>query len=195
MLFDEIPAQVLAVFGTQVTAIVPYGVAGRDAVTVTVEVNGVRSNPARLAVLPSVPALFNRSYGTLLTVAALNQDGRPNGPDNPAELGSVVSMFVNGAGAFTPATKDGEIISGPPFPAAALPVQAMAGGRPLELLYAGAIPGFVSGGLQVNVRLPADVTPGTLPFVQPGVLAVTVLVGDAKTESAYIFVNRPASGR
>ena len=36
-----------------------------------------------------------------------------------------------------------------------LPVQVTIDGTPAEVLYAGAVPGLVSGLLQVNVRIPA----------------------------------------
>jgi uncharacterized protein (TIGR03437 family) len=45
------------------------------------------------------------------------------------------------------------------------PVSVRVGGMEAEVLYAGAAPGLVSGVLQINARLPANLAGGEAPVV------------------------------
>ncbi len=163
VLFDDVPAPVLSVRTDQITAVTPFGIAGKSTVKVTVEVNGIASNAETLAVLPSAPELYTYGLGILVSAAALNQDGTRNGPGNPAKTGSIVSLFATGAGEMTPALADGQIVSGPSLPVPNAPVSVTMHGFPAEVTWAGAMPGFIAGGLQVNLRVPADLVPAPQP--------------------------------
>jgi uncharacterized protein (TIGR03437 family) len=89
----------------------------------------------------------------------LNQDGTPNSPDNPAALGSIMSLWATGLGNTNPPANTGENFPLEPRPLAAT-LQLRASPSPLlEVLYAGAAPGFISGLNQINFRLPAEFTP------------------------------------
>ena len=108
-------------------------------------------------VFDAVPALFTVNGSGMGQAAILNQDGTVNSPSNPAERGSVISVFMTGAGRMTPAQPDGSLgPPSPPFPAPVLGVGASIG----QVLYAGAAPGLVAGAVQVNVRISEEVTPG-----------------------------------
>ena len=52
--------------------------------------------------------------------AALNQDGTLNTAENPAQVGSTVSVFATGLGPILPAAADGAIV-GQPLPVNVLP--------------------------------------------------------------------------
>ena len=86
----------------------------------------------------------------------MNQDGTINSPSNPAKLGSVVSIWTTGIGAVYQPPPDGQIATG---------VQdynccnVYVFDKPTEVLYAGAAPGMVAGVVQVNFRVPADLSP------------------------------------
>ena len=69
---------------------------------------------------------------------------------------------------------DGKIAS-EVFPAPSLPVTATVGGQSATVLYAGAVPFQVAGLLQVNLRLPANLTPGNQPVV--------ITVGSTQSQS------------
>ncbi|HTX35799.1 MAG TPA: hypothetical protein VME43_12295 [Bryobacteraceae bacterium] len=193
VLFDGISGTVLSVGpGSypetgQITAMVPYEISGQTSVGITVEVNGVSSNTSPVAVLPAIPELYTHGFGTLLAATALNQDGTENGPGNPAPVGTVVSLFANGAGVMTPPETDGAIVSGPPFPVPALPVSVTMGTRPLAIFYAGAAPGLLAGALQVNVLIPNDLAPAPEAGVMDYYLT-QLRVGYGQSLSAYIFV-------
>ena len=76
-----------------ITAIVPYGIVGRAIVSVTAEVDGIRSNVARIGVLPAVPALITDHYGTLVAASALNQDQHSQRPGQSGDEG-IRHLFV-----------------------------------------------------------------------------------------------------
>jgi uncharacterized protein (TIGR03437 family) len=84
---------------------------------------------------------------------------------------------------------DGQIYFSPPLPVPALPVSVTIGGHALEVGYAGAAPGMVSGVLQVTVRLPTDIEP-IVP--QAGVpipfFPVDLRVGNAKSGTVCVMV-------
>src|SRR5206468_2532834 len=84
--FDNIPAPLVYVSATQVSAIVPYEVTGKTSTVVQVVYNGIRSNPVELRVADAVPAIFPG--------AVLNQDTTQNTPQNGAEPGSIVVIYA-----------------------------------------------------------------------------------------------------
>ena len=68
-------------------------------------------------------------------------------------------MYATGGGQTVPTGEDGAVpVSVLPKPV--LPVQVTIGGVSAEVLYAGAAPYFVSGALQINVRVPRNIDPG-----------------------------------
>ncbi len=174
--FDGIPAPLLYTVSGQVSAIVPYSVAGRTTTIVQTEWNGVRSAPQEVPVSASAPGIFvldNQGQG-----AIVNQDATINFPATPAPAGSIVSIYATGEGEVSPAVPDGQII-GDILPTPKLPVSVTIGGQPAEVIYAGGSPGLASGLLQLNVRIPDGLT---------GRQQVILKVGDA-TSQPGVFVS------
>ena len=102
----------------------------------------------------------------------VNQDGTINSAANPAPRGTVVSFYVTGEGQTQPAGVTGSV-TGASGTRPLLPVSLYGSGHGTSpIQYAGEAPGLVSGVMQVNVILPAD-----LPFA--GALRTRVQVGDA----------------
>ena len=95
--------------------------------------------------------------------AAVNQDGTLNSLAHPAPTGSIVSLYMTGLGALSPAPADGSIAQ-LPLPVLTSQVQiafqtGMSAGlilimAPGEILYSGPAPLEVGGLYQVNVRIP-----------------------------------------
>ncbi len=187
VLFDGEPVPVLGVREDQITAIAPYRIAGSQTAGITVEVDGVASNPATVAVLPAVPGLSVYGAGALISASALNQDGTRNGPGNPAAPGSVVALFGAGAGVMNPPQKEGEVVSGT-LSVPDLPVSVRIGGRPATVLYAGAAPGLVGGVLQVNVLIPTDLVPAPVAG-QMNYYLTGLQVGNAPSNAGYLWVD------
>jgi uncharacterized protein (TIGR03437 family) len=149
-------APLLYVSDSRIDAIVP-GVAGNVGVQV---VNQGNSSPAFpvLAEEP-LPRVFLNSTGT---AAAVNQDGSINSTSNPAQTGSVVTIWATGTG-YLPVAP-GEItttannsclshcqinVYGSEIPG---PFAQQA-----TVLYAGASPGFASGFTEIAFRIPLGV--------------------------------------
>ena len=161
MRFDGSPAPVVYVSAGQVSGVVPYNVAGKQTVQLTLEYQGRVSAPLTLRVADTVPALFSANSSGTGAAAALNQDGTFNSV-TPAAPESVVVLFGTGEGRTDPAVADGTVVAAIVRPV--VPVTATMGGRAAEVLYAGSAPGNVAGLFQVNVKLPPGVS-GNVPVV------------------------------
>jgi uncharacterized protein (TIGR03437 family) len=164
VLFDGIPAPLLYVQADQIGAMVPYAVGGRLDTQVIVENKGRLSPTITIPVADSAPGLFTVNARGTGQGAILNQDLTLNSASNPAARGSIVVLFGTGAGQTSPPTVDGELAGRVP-PKPALPVSVTIDGRKAQVLYAGAIPGALTGLLQVNVRLPDGVRSGNVPVL------------------------------
>ena len=173
VLFDGVAAPLLYVSATQVSAVTPFGITGRQTTRMEVEVSGVRSPPVFMAVTATAPGIFTQSAQGSGPGAILNQDFTVNGPSNPAASGSFVFLFATGGGVVAPATADGKLAAGAAFTAA--PAKAEVNGLAAEVAYAGGAPDLVAGVLQINLRLPANLGPGDWPVV--------VRVGDAASQA------------
>ncbi len=136
--------------------------------------NGALSLPVSVPVLAEEPGLFATGAGQ---AAALNLDGTVNSAANPVSRASWIMLFGTGAGQM-PGAVDGEL-GVKPLPKPAANVTVTIGGEAAEVHYAGAAPGLVSGVVQVNAEVPADIQPGdAVPVVMSvaGVAAKTVTI-------------------
>lgn len=182
ILFDGLPAPLIYTSAEQVTAIVPYGVAGKSATSMVVEYNGIRSSPVSLNVGTSAPGIFTAANGKG-QAAALNQDGvTVNGAAQRAAAGSVIALFLTGEGAVDTALIDGQL-AGATLWKPRQSVAATIGGASATVRYAGAAPGNVAGLLQVNVQVPAGTPPGDSVPVQ-------VTIGGATTPGGVTIAVR-----
>lgn len=172
VLFDGVAAPLVYVSATQVNAIVPYAVRGPATTRVQVIFQGRPTNTISLPVVASAPGVFGIT----------NADGGINMASNPSEPGGVLVLYGTGEGQTVPAGVDGAVATSV-FPKPVLPVTVQVGGQTAEILYAGAAPGFVSGVLQVNFRLPEGVN-GTAPLL--------LKIGEATTPAGVnVFVKAP----
>jgi len=159
VLIGGLASPLLYVSAQQIGAIVPYGIGGSPTVDVVVDANGVRSASRDVPLAASAPGLFTVDASGKGQAAALNQDGSLNGRSTPVRPGEVIVLFGTGEGQTLPAGQDG-VLAGADIPRPVLPVRVLIGGKEATVLYAGGAPGLVSGVLQVNARVPADVTAG-----------------------------------
>lgn len=163
VLFNGVPSSVLYSSDTQLSAIVPYEVAGATA-SVIVEYNGIQSATVPLAVSPALPGIFTANFSGQGQAAVLNQDGSANSATNPAQRGSVVSLFLTGTGATNPAGIDG-LLGAAPYSDPLQPVTVTIGGQPATVQYVGGALGLVSGMTQINAVIPQGTTPGAAATV------------------------------
>jgi uncharacterized protein (TIGR03437 family) len=159
----------------QATAVVPFEIAGANA-HVTVTYNGHTSSPIMVPLAASAPGLFTLDPAGQGQAAALNQNGSLNMASAPAPIGSVISLFATGGGQASPSGPDGKIAS-TPVSAPILPVVVTIGGTTVDRLqYVGGAPGKIAGLLQINVPIPASVTPGNA-------VPIVVRVGGAPSQA------------
>ena len=164
VLFDGVPAPLIYVSSTQVSAIVPYAVAGKTTTQMQLEYQGFPSGALALEVAPTSPALFTLDASGAGPGAILNQNGTVNSATNPAARNSVIVLFCTGEGQTVPPGVDGLLARAPlTRPVAVVSVQV--GGLNGRVTYAGGAPGLPAGVLQVNVQLPAGVASGPVPVV------------------------------
>ena len=184
VLFNGVPSAMIYAVTQQVSAVVPYSVAGRTSVDVQVEYNGQLSNSLTLPVAAAAPGLFTADSSGRGPGAILNQNYSVNGPANRAARGSIILVYATGEGQTVPPGEDGKI-TGTELSRPGQPVFVQIGGIEAEVLYAGSAPGLISGVLQVNARIPETLQPGgEVPLVvkvgsfesQPG---VTVSVAES----------------
>ena len=190
-LFNGVAAPLLYVSDEQISAIVPYSVAGRSSVDVLVEYQGVRSDAITLPVLESRPGIFTTPGNGYLSAAALNQDGTVNSLSNPAPRGSILTFFATGEGLTDPGGEDG-VIAGASPPKPKLPLEVAFGSKfedelfgnkyfPAQIVYAGGAPGAAAGLLQINVRVPEN-----LPADKPGIWQLNLAIGSEEVSDGFL---------
>ncbi len=174
--FDGRPAPVLYAETGQINTIVPFEIGGSSAVTrVAVEQSKVAIGPYPLPVSPAVPGIF----------AAVNEDGTVNSKSNPGAPGSVVAVFLTGAGTYNIEIDDGSIgPTTPPYPVPVIGVSAQFGGAqstlPGEVLFVGQAPGIIAGVVQMNLQIPEA--------LNPGAVGLTVYFGNYPSPPIAVYV-------
>ena len=175
--FDGKAAPLIYSLAGQVSAVVPYEVAGEQATVVQYQYNSVNSNTATVPVSTAMPGIFAADASGKGPGAILNQDFSLNTATNPASIGSVIMAFATGGGTVIGGATDGALAPGAGMQA--LAVTATIGGLPAVVQYAGPAPGEVNGVMQVNVAIPATVASGNavpLAIAVGGVLSNTVTI-------------------
>lgn len=177
VLFDNIPAPLLYVSANQIGAVVPFELAGRANTTVTIKRASQTSTAIALRVVDQAPAIFTLNKQGFGQGAIVNQDGTVNGTSAPAAKGSVVSIYMTGAGLTSPLVATGGVTPGtaplPTLPAGS--VNVTIGGQAAQVQYAGGAPLAIAGLYQINVVVPQTAASGNQP--------VSVTVAGAQTTS------------
>jgi uncharacterized protein (TIGR03437 family) len=181
VLFDGVAAPMIYSLNGQVSAVVPYAVAGKASTQVQVQYQGVVSNTVTMPVRAATPAIFSLDSTGVGPGAILNQDTSIDSTGNAAARLSVIALYCTGGGVTSPASADGAVIGGASFLLAQTPVVTI-GGVNAVVKYAGAAPGSVAGLTQINVEVPAALAPALA-------LPVIVKIGDfASTNGVTVAV-------
>ena len=166
LLFDGVAAPLIQVEANRVRAVVPYEVAGSGSTRLVVDSAGTLSDPGVVPVVSAAPGIFtwnlffNVSGMGLDRAFVYNEDGKQNTPLDPASRGSVIVFYATGEGQTDPAGVDGQLAAGNVPRKPLLPVSVRIGGEQAEVLYAGSAPGFVSGLMELHVRVPGIAATG-----------------------------------
>ncbi|HEY6392673.1 MAG TPA: cellulase family glycosylhydrolase [Bryobacteraceae bacterium] len=151
LLFDGEAAPLFGIGPFQITAQVPYSLAGKSEVGVQLFYKQIPSNTITLKVVVAAPRIVTALGSN--EAMALNQDGSLNSAGNPAASGSVIALFATGYGQTSPPGVTGKAAQ-LPYAIPLLSASVSIGGVAADLLYEAEAPGFV-GLLQVNARVPA----------------------------------------
>jgi len=172
--FNGTPGALLYAQDGQVNAIAPWVLQNQASTTVDICVIYNESTTNCLTVPMGIvhPGVFtvDGAYA-----AALNQDGTLNTAANPAQPGSIVSVFATGLGPISPAADDGAIV-GTPLPVDTLPdyvywveCPGLFGcvAQEFAVKYAGPAPFGVAGLSQVNFVVESTFVQnfGTAPYI------------------------------
>jgi uncharacterized protein (TIGR03437 family) len=174
--FDGNPGTPTYVSATQINVIVPYEIAGRASTNVVVSYQDQQSTPIPENVASQAPGIYTFSATGSGQAAALNQNYTLNGPaigivvngtsltTTPAAPGSVIVVYMTGAGQTSPASVTGTVTPSSPY--FLVPnVTATINGVNAPVQFAGAAPGEVNGVIQVNITVPLNVSGDALPIV------------------------------
>jgi uncharacterized protein (TIGR03437 family) len=171
VMFDSFKAPLVSVTTTQITAMVPFGIAGEASTVLNISIAGQAAAPITLNVALTAPGIFITGNGPTNgfndQAAVLNQDGSVNSQNHPAARGSTIAIYGTGAGRFFPVATSN-------LPMTIAPASAMIGGQSSQVSYAGAAPGLNSGVFQVNAMVPTATNPGKVNVV--------ITIGDASTQ-------------
>jgi uncharacterized protein (TIGR03437 family) len=175
--FDGTPAPIVYARLDQVGVIVPFEVAGKAQVAVLASNAGLTSAVFQQAIGASSPAVFTAASTGSGQGSVVNQEGTLNGPSSAAPKGSIVSIYMTGAGQMIPAGRTGAV--GTASHAIAASVAVKIGGQDARVTYAGAAPFAVQGVYQVNAVVPQTASSGSV--------SLEVSVGGTASQSAVLM--------
>jgi uncharacterized protein (TIGR03437 family) len=177
---NGIPCPLLYVSQSQINTQVPFETPEGPTMAV-LQLPGMPPAAVALTVAPVAPGIFT---GARNDAAIQNADGSPNSPANPAQVGSLVSVYLTGQGTVTPPVPTGSPTPASPPARAIYPVAAILGEHPAEITSAGLSPGSI-GLFQVTIRVPA---------VKTGVYQLVIQVDGVASNPAVIAVSANPPG-
>ena len=166
--FNGTPAPLLYVSPAQVNVQVPFEVAGQATAHMQITLPSSISSPVTetrdFTVMDHAPSAFVLENGVLRcgtqTVpgqhpAALNANGTGNSCENPADRGSIVTIFLQGVGFTSPAQSTGVLVAQAPQ-SLNLPITNTDGTA--RIISVTSVPGVISGVWAVQLQVPNNFT-------------------------------------
>jgi uncharacterized protein (TIGR03437 family) len=165
--------------GSQLTVQVPNELIPNRQYSVILATTSGYSQPTMLPIVPVQPGTVAINDGTLF---ATHSNSSRIDEANPSKPNEVVTVFLVGMGATTPAVPSGS--PAPANPAAWVNTSARVSvdGQPAEILFEGLSAGRV-GLYQINFRIPAG--------ARPGMLDVTISQNGVKANTGKLPVGTP----
>ena len=159
---------------TQISAVVPYEVAGSSNATVELDMSGIHSPAWGVPVSAAAPGVFTQAGTGQGPANIFNEDNSPNTPLNPAARSSIVQIFETGEGQTDPPGITGAITQSD-TKSPVLLVKVQIGGVDAKVVSATTAPNAIAGLFQIMAQIP--------PGSQSGSLPVTVSVGTASSQA------------
>ncbi len=161
--FNDIPAPLFFVSGTQINTQVPFELmAGAGTVTVQVKRGSETSEAQPIGLAAVSPGVFTLNQQGTGDGAILHADNfQPVSDSDPAQPGEFILIFCTGLGPVQPEVPSGDVApsSEPLARTVTLPMVNIAG-IAADVAFSGLAPGFV-GLYQMNVQVPGGVPSGT----------------------------------
>jgi uncharacterized protein (TIGR03437 family) len=189
-------APLLYISVNQINAIVPYGIKPgaqapieirRDgSIIYTWTVDAITQNPSPLLRFGANGALTpdDQTQPVVPLAAAVNQDGTPNGRQNPAHTGSVVTVYATGYGQLTPAAADGAPVLIPTAVSNGNGIQSWSG--ILQPSSVSTIPGWTNAVVAVSFQVPNTGLPGIADLV----FRLAPSVSNQNVPAAFIYATQ-----
>lgn len=136
--FDSRAASIISVSPGRIVCIAPAEIAGESFTQIQVSANGASSNVLNADVAATALGLLSLDGSGTGLANARNADGSLNSSTNPAAAGSLVTVYLTGAGLTQPSGSPVASISSPFGSAPALP-----------------LPGFVPGLFSYDIQVPS----------------------------------------
>ena len=161
------PIPLLFVSSGQINAQLPFNMTG--SATMSIHAPAGISNNFNFTSQGAAPSIFMSGAAgpeTGLATIFRFDNGQLVTPTNPIHYGDTVVIYLTGMGAISPAVDAGLPAPMSPLSWATQAPTLTLGGSPLTLLYAGLVPGYISGLYQINATVPSGVTQGlSIPLV------------------------------
>jgi uncharacterized protein (TIGR03437 family) len=156
----------LFVTAEQINGQLPVNVNGNA--TMILRTPGGISDNFYFSILPAAPSIFRTGMAgpeTGLATIFRADNGELITPTNPIHPNDIITIYATGMGATSPAMVSGMPAPANPLSNAVITASVTLGGVPLNVLYAGLVPGEV-GVYQVNASVPSGVPQGlNIPLV------------------------------
>jgi uncharacterized protein (TIGR03437 family) len=168
---------------TQISAIVPYQVVGSVA-EIQVSRGTVKSNRVTSFINRTAPGVFAVPPTGLGYAAALHPDYSLVTPQNPAQVGETIAVYLTGLGLVSPSIPNGAAGPVNPLSKATEDLRVSIGNRNATIEYAGLAP-LLRGLYQLNVTIPPGTGAGDqyLDIIGPDTFSSQILVpvgGDSR---------------
>ena len=178
--FNDIPAPLFFVSGTQINAQVPFELmTGVGSVTVQVKRGSETSTAQPTGIAAVSPGIFTlNQQGTGAGAVLHAVDFQPVNDSSPARAGEFLLIFCTGLGPVQPEVASGDVApTAEPLARTISPPMVNIAGIAADVTFSGLAPGFV-GLYQVNLQVPAGVPSGTqeVEIIINGVPSNTVTI-------------------
>jgi uncharacterized protein (TIGR03437 family) len=163
----------------QINAAVPFGLNTNTTQSLLIQRDLTLSSPVAIDIADAQPGAFQSSGSAIVEDYRGTAPAFLVTPSAPAQAGDFLVLYCAGLGVTNPPVGDGVASPSSPLAQTETPVTVSIGGQNANVAFAGLTPTLV-GLYQVNVTMPAGVTPGN---AVPVMLTVAGQTGPAATIS------------
>jgi uncharacterized protein (TIGR03437 family) len=169
-------APLVFVSASQINAQAPFETKPGTA-TLLIQAGSVTSAPVTFEVVETAPGVLTTADANH-AMAQNYPDGESNSPDNPAQPGQSVAVYLTGQGQVDNPVANGAAPAASPVSAPLAPIRVQVGGQDAAIAFAGLAPGFV-GLLRLDI---------VIPDVPAGAQSLEVSIGGVSANTTVLSV-------